>query len=121
MSHESTVQIIDNAKKTKAFFNNYGKSPINFASNEVDAVISFFESKGFERQSAQSTSIVILGQAKVEGKPVFQILEDLKKIDEVQLTDLVAAVLNSNRNKVSKLGYKQPPTTQTFNERNVVV
>lgn len=121
MSYESNVQSTDNANKTKAFFDNYGKSPINFASNEVDAVVSFFESKGFARQSAQSTSIVILGQAKAEEKPVFQILEDLKKIDEVQLTDLVAAVLNSNRNKVSKLGYKQTATTQTFNERNVVV
>lgn len=121
MSYESTLQSTDNANKTKAFFDNYGKNAINFASNEVDAVVSFFEGKGFETQAARSTGIVILTQAKSEGKPVFELLEELKAFDKLQLTELVAAVLNSNRNKVSKLGYKQTATTQTFNERNVVV
>lgn len=121
MSFESTLESNDSASKTKAFFDNYGKKSINFASNEIDAIISFFESKGFEKQAAQSTSIVILQQAKAENKPVFELVEDLKKFDTVQLTDLVAAVLNNNRNKISKLGYKQTSTTQTFNERNVVV
>ena len=121
MTFEATLQSSDNANKTKAFFDNYGKTNINFASNEVDAVVSFFEGKGFEKQAARSTSIVILTQAKSEGRPVFELLEDLKSFDKLQLTDLVAAVLNSNRNKISKLGYKQTSTTQTFNERNVVV
>jgi len=117
MSFESN-QSID---KTRAFFDNYGKNAINFASNEVDAVVSFFESKGFEKQAALSTSIVILTQAKADATPVFELIEQLKKADKVQLTDLVAAVLNSNRNKVSKLGYKQLSSTTTFNERNIVV
>jgi len=121
MSYESNLAQNDSASKTKSFFDNYSKTPVNFASNDVDAVVSFFESKGFETQAARSTGIVILGQAKAEGKPVFQLLEDLKNFDKIQLTDLVAAVLNSNRNKISKLGYKQINTTQTFNERNIVV
>lgn len=121
MSFESTQSNTDSANKTKSFFDNYQKANINFASNEVDAVVSFFEGKGFETQAARSTGIVLLSQAKSENKPVFELLEDLVKFDKLQLTDIVAAVLNSNRNKISKLGYKRPQTTQTLNERNIVV
>jgi len=120
MSYEKNISQIDSAGQTKSFFSNYGKDSINFSSNDVDAVISFFESKGFDKQASISTGTLVLSQAKAEGKPVFDLLESLKNLDKVKLTGLVTAILNNNRNKISVLGFKQDNVNVSFEERNII-
>lgn len=120
MSYETTLTNNDSAKSTKSFFTNYGKDSINFASNDVDAVVSFFVSKGFEKSAAISTGTLILNQAKAEGRPVFEIIETLKNLDKVKLNELVSAILNTNRNKISILGFRQTPSNTSLEERNIV-
>ena len=76
------------------FFDNYFNEKLAFPSNEVDAVIGFFEKRGFEKNSAISTATVLLNQAKIDGVKIFELLDTLKGLDNVQLSSVVTEVLN---------------------------
>jgi hypothetical protein len=111
----------DSASEVKEFFNQYFTGKISFPSNQVDAVIGFFESRGFSRQSSISVGTVIMQQAKLDNVNVFQLLDTLKKQDEIQLSSVVTEVLNYNREKISTLGYKVDNTANRTESRNIEV
>lgn len=112
-------QINDSAARTKLYFDTYGKAPLEFNATEVDATIGFFEGRGFSKDAAQSISMSILKQAKLENISIFSILDNLKKLDELQISGLVSEVLNNNRPPTSTLGYRQR-TPDITKQRNVV-
>lgn len=106
--------VADSAAATKLFFNTYGEVGLEFASAEVDITISFFLSNGFETDAAISTALILLQRAKQEQKSVYTILDTLKFYNGIQLSAVVAQILNSNRQPTSSLGYKStvlPPAT----------
>ena len=109
----------DSAKEVKEFFNQYFSSKISFPSNQVDAVVGFFESRGFSKQSSIAVGTVILQQAKLDNINVFQLLDTLKKQDTIQLSTVVTEVLNYNREKISTLGYKIDNTANRTESRNI--
>jgi len=111
----------DSAGEVKEFFNKYFTKQINFTSNQVDSVVGFFEKRGFEKQSAIAVSTAILQQANLEGTPVYSILDTLKGLNEVQLSQLVATILNVNRSKSSALGYQISPKEKSREARNIVL
>lgn len=96
---------LDPAGPTKVFFDTYGTRALSFGANEVEESIAFFTQKGFSNDAAVSTAMVILDQAKKEGKPVFKILDTLKGFDSLQISTVVAKILNKNRKPISTLGY----------------
>lgn len=98
--------ISDSAAGTRLFFDTYGLPNLVFPANDVNATIAFFTSKGFEGDAATVTSSTLLKQAKIDGTPIFQILDTLKTFDGVQLSALVAEILNNNRVPTSTLGYR---------------
>ena len=110
-----------NDKRITAFFDKYFTGKLEFASNEVDAVIAFFEKRGFEKAAAISTGSILLQQAKLDGIKVFVLLDTLKGFDEAKLSAVVAEVLNYNRLNTSVLGFKNTTATSTLEKRNVVV
>lgn len=112
-------QIDDSAAKTKLFFDTYGKSPLEFNATEVDATIGFFEKRGFAKDSAATISMSVLKQAKLENINVFKILDDLKKLDGLQISGLVSEILNNNRPATSTLGYRKT-TPDITKQRNVI-
>lgn len=112
------VQIEDGAAATKLFFDTYGEEPLEFNATEVDACISFFISNGFGDDAAIVTSSTLLKQAKIENLPIYRILDTLKKADGLQLSALVAEILNNNRPATSTLGYRVP-STQSNIARNI--
>ena len=65
-----------------------------FPSNDVDAVVGYFESRGFDRTASISTATVILQQAKIDGVKVFELLDTLKGMDKVQLSYIVTEIAN---------------------------
>lgn len=109
----------DSASEVKEFFNNYFTKKISFTSNEVDAVIGFFEKRGFDKTAAISISSVLLQQAKVDNVNIFKLLDGLKGLTNIQLTKLVATILNANRSKVSNIGFKIENATETLEKRNI--
>lgn len=107
MATNLPIQVInDSAAGTKLFFDTYGEEPLEFNSNDVDATHTFFETAGFDRDAALVVSMTLLRQAKIEGTPIFQILDSLKEYGRLQLSQLVGEILNNNRVPTSTLGFR---------------
>lgn len=109
----------DSATEVRTFFNRYFTTPLTFPASQVDAVVGFFLKRGFTEQSAKSTGIVLMSQAKLEGVNVFQLLDTLKNLNNVQLNNVVTEVLNSSREKISTLGFKVVTVDETAESRNI--
>lgn len=96
----------DSAASTRLFFDTYGNSQLEFNAVDVDAAVGFFTARGFDKEAALVTASTILTQSKSEGVPVFQLLDTIKNLDEIQLTAVIAQVLNNNRVQSSLVGYR---------------
>lgn len=105
----------------KEFFDRYYDKPLEFPANEVDAVIAFFQKRGFEDASANSVATVLMQQAKIDGVKIFTLLDTLKGVDDIKLSALVTEILNYSRTKTSTLGYRVPQTTNYIEARNIAV
>jgi hypothetical protein len=111
--------VVDSAQFTKQFFDSYGNEPLEFPASDVEAAISFFQTRGFDRDAAEITAAVMLKQAKLDNMPVFELLDTLKKLDGLQISALIAEILNNNRPSSSVLGYRRPLNQQDIKVRNV--
>ena len=109
----------DGSKEVRAFFDRYFQQQLTFPSNQIDAIVGFFEKRGFERMSSQSTGIVLLTQARVDGINPFKIMDTLKGLTDVQLSQVVTEILNTYREKSSVLGYKLIVDDETTESRNI--
>lgn len=109
----------DSAAATKTFFETYGNSQLEFSANEVSAAIAFFQSRGFNDDASVVTAQVLLKQAKLDGVSVFKIIDTLKTFDGVQISALVAEILNNNRNVTSVLGYRIVSVEKQNQTRNI--
>ena len=105
----------------RQFFDKFFVHQVSFPAGEIDATIGFFLKSGFDIQSARSISIIILNQARADNVPVFQVIDSLKQLSDIELSQVVAQILNSYREKTSLLGYRIKPLTNPFDSRNIVV
>ena len=111
----------DSSVDVKQFFDKFFVHQVSFPSNQIDGVVGFFLKNGFDLESARSTSIVLLNQARADNVNVFELIDTLKTLTDVQLSQVVAQVLNSYREKVSLLGYRIAPLVDTYESRNILV
>ena len=117
ITDKSINKSTDSATEVKSFFDRYFSKSISITSNEVDSVLGFFKKRKFEENAAIAVTTVLLQQAKSENKNIFELLDSLKGLDEVKLSQLVAAILNNNRSKVSALGYTNDYQVVTYENR----
>ena len=96
----------DSAAATKLFFETYGQAGLEFAANDVDVTVTFFQTRGFELDAAISTALILLQRAKQEQKSVYTLLDTLKFYNGIQLSSVVARILNVGRQPTSMLGYR---------------
>jgi hypothetical protein len=92
---------------------------------ELDAAVlaamtGFFTSRGFESVAAENIAVTLMKQASADGYNPMQILDTLKDIDTVEISALVADVLNYNRFKTSFLGYAGDFTPHQEVVRNLI-
>lgn len=111
----------DSAQPVKTFFDKYFVEPISLPAGEIDAVIGFFEKRNFDKTAAVNVSTILLQQARLDNVNVFQLLDTLKGLTDLQLSNIVAEILNVNRSKISTLGFKINNTQNQFEKRNIVV
>jgi hypothetical protein len=112
--------IEDSAQATKLFFDSYGEAPLEFPANDVEAAISFFQNRGFDRDASEVTAMTVLKQAKLDNIPIFQLIDTLSKLDETNLSALIGEILNNNRPSTSMLGFKFKSSDQNdLKVRNV--
>jgi len=109
----------DSAAGTKLFFDSYGKEPLQFPATDVDAAVTFFRNVGFDEDASQITAATLLKQAKLEGISIFNLLDGLKNLEEIQISTLVGEILNNNRVPTSTLGFKVD-VPQTTKLRNII-
>ena len=115
------IESLDSADKVKTFFDNYFTQPISYPAAEIDAAVGFFSSRGFDEVSSNSTAIILLQQAKLDGVNVFKVLDTLSGLENIQISAIVAEVINYNRQKISTLGYRTKDTSNLLETRNIIV
>ena len=119
-SNLPTQESTDSGAEVKQFFNKYLTDRIEYPASEVDAVIGYFENRGFEKSSAISVSTALLQHAKIDNINVFELIDTLKGLTNVQLSDIVANVLNYDREKISTLGVKVESKYEKLEQRNIL-
>jgi hypothetical protein len=116
---------IDKAKQSdqnvRAFFDNYFNAPITFPAAQIDAVVGFFKKRGFDDTASNSTAMVLMQQANIDDVNVFELLDTLKGLTEIQLSSVVTEVLNYNRQKNSTLGFRRVDKSDYLEKRNIIV
>jgi hypothetical protein len=121
MSNNIPAISSDSAQPVKNFFDKYFVEPISIPAGEIDAVIGFFEKRSFEKTAAVSVATILLQQAKLDSVNVFELIDTLKGLNDVQLSNIVTEILNVNRSKISTLGFKVENTQNQFEKRNIVI
>lgn len=111
----------DSSVEVRQFFDKFFQKSISFPSNQIDAVVGFFTQAGFNQVAAESTAIVLLNQARQDDVDVFQLVGTLKKLSDVELSQVVAQVLNAYREKTSLLGYRIASVSDSYESRNILV
>lgn len=104
----------------RLFFDKYYTKSINFNDNDLNSVVGFFESKGFDKSSAVAVSIVLLQQAKLDGIKIYKLLDTLKNYQSLQLSAVVAEVLNYNRKRTSAIGFRKQNNENRLEKRNII-
>lgn len=112
---------ISSGEEVRQFFDKFFRHQITFPTNQIDSVIGFFLKRGFGDEAARSTAIVLLNQARLDNVNVFQLIDQLKGLTDVQLSKVVTEVLNAYRVQTSTLGYKVATLEDTFENRNILV
>jgi len=121
MSNLPSSNTTSSSEEVRTFFDKYFRTQITFPSNQIDAVLGFFLKRGFDEEAARSTGIVLLNQARIDNVNVFELIDQLKGLTDVQLSKVVAEVLNAYREQTSTLGYKVSSTEETYESRNILV
>jgi hypothetical protein len=120
MSNLPKTQSTDSADEVKEFFNQYLTEKISYPASDVDAVIGFFEGRDFDKSSAIAVSTILLQQPKIDNVNVFELIDTLQGLNKTQLSDIVANVLNYNREKISTLGFKVQSKYAKLEKRNII-
>tara|TARA_B100001287_G_scaffold270227_1_gene268718 strand:- start:1436 stop:1864 length:429 start_codon:yes stop_codon:yes gene_type:complete len=108
-------------QKVNKVFDQYFTGSQNFPSNEVDAVVGFFENRGFEKTAAISTATTLLSQARLDSVNVFELLDTLKGLEAIQLSAVVAQVINYNRPSTSTIGFRRDSQENLTEKRNILI
>lgn len=116
---EYKITPVDSGEEVKEFFNKYFTEKISVSSNKVDAVVGFFTKRGFDTTSANNVAAVLIEQSKIDNVEIFTLLDTLNGLKDIQISGLVAEILNYNRSKSSIIGFKVERPTRT-ELRNIV-
>lgn len=111
----------DSATKVKVFFDNYFNKQISYPAEQIDSVVNYFTKRGFDQIASAAVSTVLLQQAYIDQVNVYTLLDTLKGLTDVQISAVVAEILNSNRQNTSVLGYRQASTGEYLEARNVII
>lgn len=85
-------------------FDAYYEKPFEIDASTFGMMKGFFESKGFDKSSAETISISIMKQAKLDGYSPLAVLDTMKGLQGVELSGVVGDIINYNRFKTSYLG-----------------
>jgi len=99
-----TTATKDSTNVTRKYFDRYLNVPVNIDTNFRDPIRTFFEKRGFASASADHITLILLTQAKKDNINPQNLIDTLSGLDSVEISGLVAEILNYNRFKSSTLG-----------------
>lgn len=111
---------VSGAEKTKLYFEEYGQRPIELSASELDRVVGFFSARGFDQDAAYTTAITLLRRAKVDRLSVSSLLDSLAGFTDLQISRVIAEILNNDRKLTSVLGFKVDSSRTELLSRNIV-
>lgn len=106
-------------QKVVQYFDAYYKTTVDLEVQNIDVLSGFFESKGFDKSSADNLTYVILKQAKESNYTVQDIVDALNKYEPLQLNEFLLSILNYNRVKTSSLGLIKKVNPTDIVRRNI--
>jgi len=83
-------------------------------------MVGFFENKGFDVTTAQSIALVIMTQAHRDNFNPMTVLDSLKGVSNLELSNLATQILNYNRSKTSFLGMVDNAVPFEPVQRNII-
>jgi hypothetical protein len=119
ISNLNNVENIDSSTEVRNFFDKYYQKEVTFPAVQIDAVVGFFLKRDFDEESSRNLAIVLLNQARADNVNVFQLIDTLKNLSDVQLSNVVTEIINVYREKTSALGYKIANESLTLESRNI--
>jgi hypothetical protein len=102
-------------------YDSYFLAPLELDAGTLDAMRSFFTSRGFDRVSAESVSVVMIKQAKRDNFNPLKILDTLGGLSDVEINAVVSEIINYNRYKTSLLGYSPQFIANEEVSRNIAL
>jgi len=118
---KTEIDKLDSGAKVREFYNTYYTEKFSFPVNQIDAMVGFFERRGFDKSSATATTTILLQQAKLDNVNPFTLLDTLKGLDDLSISAVVAEILNYNREKISTIGFKIEDIVERTEARNIIV
>ena len=115
------TQTADSSELVRQFFDKYYQTTVSFPAAQIDATVAFFLKRGFDQDSARSTAIVLLNQSRIDSVDIFQILDTMSGLTDVQLSQVVAQILNAYRENTSLLGIRVAPASNPYEARNILM
>jgi len=116
----SNLPLSNSNNSSKISYDTLYTKPLEIETGTLSAMKGLFTSRGFDDEAAESVSVVIIRQAKFDGYNPMQIMDTLKGLDSVEISALVAEIINFNRYKTSFLGYALEFTPNSEVARNVL-
>jgi hypothetical protein len=114
---KSTQSSSDITNKNLSQFNDI---PVELDQNTLTAMKGMLVNRGFSVDAAESISTTIIIQAVRDRYNPMTILDSMKKLNENDLSQIIAEVLNYNRFKTSVLGSVQNITPVDSVKRNIL-
>jgi hypothetical protein len=115
----NNTETIDSSNEVRNLFDKFYQNEVTFPAVQIDAVVGFFLKRGFDEESARNLTVVLLNQARADNVNVFQLIDTLKGLTDVQLSGVVTEILNVYRERTSALGYKLTNEPVTLESRNI--
>jgi hypothetical protein len=110
----------DSSDNTAKFFDDFYNQPIDINNNVMLSIKAYFEKRGFDPSSAETTAIIIVSQAKKDNLNPMNILDTLQGLSDVDISGLVTEILNYYRFKTSNLGVYVTPNSSDEVQRNIL-
>jgi hypothetical protein len=110
---------LNSLQKVVQYFDGYYTAPIDLDVQNIDMLSGFFESKGFDKSSAQNITYVVLKTAKQSNYKAQEIIDALNSYNSLQLNEFLLSILNYNRVKTSSLGLIKKINSLEAIERNI--
>ena len=116
----TNLPYITTKNKTIQEFEGYQNLKPSSDPSVYNAMVGFLNSRGFDVVASELISEVILTQARSDGYNPMQILDSMKSLNQIEMSSIVAEILNFNRYKSSSLGYAAQNNTNNEILRNII-